>query len=288
MTHPAAGAPKSVVPGSPLWFAWLFTPAERRRSVGALLAVRGELIDTALRPSEPSVALARLEWWRGEIAGFGSGREQHPALRALRDTRPGDAVQPEYLEELLDAAAADALRPRWETPEELALYCHRSSGMLHQMLAGLLGMADARNERAVLRYALRLGTGVRLAEVATQARADARSGRMYLPRSPTGISDRDLMELAGGRATAPVIAGVERVAAQALQALAEAERELPGAERPSQRPGLVLASLWRREIAALASARHDPVRFSPPSTLARLAIAWRAARRSQRPSGRER
>ena len=131
--------------------------------IAALLELRAGIFEAARRPTEPAVARARLDWWRAELAAFGTGREQHPTTRALRDAGGHGPVQAEYLLEIVDAAESELQETPCRNYAELSLYCYRSSGVLHEMMAGVAGLADPANERAVRRLAVRLGAGVRLA-----------------------------------------------------------------------------------------------------------------------------
>lgn len=271
-------SPRIAAPGSPLWYALLFTPAPHRAAVTALLEIRAEITESARRPAEPAVAMARLEWWRAELAGFGGGREQHPATRALKAAGACDVVQPEYLLEFVDAAESELSDAPCRTYAELALYCYRSSGVLHEMAAGLAGEAAFGNERAVRRYAQRLGTGLRLVDIIGELHSDLAAGRRLLPRdwiAETGARE----EPGGGREIdAALAACLDRIAGEARIALDEAEAALPAAERSRQRFGLVLGALYRRRLEKLHAASFDP--GASPGNLDNLLTAWRAARRA--------
>jgi 15-cis-phytoene synthase len=274
---------KAAPPGSPLWYALLFTPEPRREALTALLELHASVLESARQPSDPGVALARLRWWRVELAGFGQGREQHPATRVLRAAEPAGVVQAEYLLEFVDAAETELQEAPCRNYAELALYCYRSGGVLHEMLAGLMGLSDPGRERDVRRYAQRLGTGVRLVEIITEFASDLAAGRRLLPRD--WIAETGASEQLGtnGEVDAALAACLDRLAGEARLALDEAEALLPPAERPRQRPGLVLAALHRRHLAKLHGANFNP--RARPGNLANLWTAWRAARRSANTRG---
>lgn len=275
--NPAGG--KGAAPGSPDWYALLFTPEVHRPAVGALLEIRAEIMDSARAPSEPAVARARLDWWRAELAGFAQGRVQHPALRRLREAGVGGAVQPEYLLELVDGFESERAAVACRNYAELTLYCYRSSGVLHEMIAGVLGLADPANERAVRRYAQRLGAGARLVELIAGLRSDLAAGRRLLPRD--WIEETGAAEDFGAPPMNPALSAcVDRLAGEARLALDEAEALLPPAERPRQRTGLVLAALYRRHLDRLHGAGFDPEAL--PGNLDNLWTSWRAARRARR------
>ena len=276
--NPQAPAPKSAPPGSPAWYALLYTPEPQRQSLADLLELRAEIMDSARRPAEPQVARARLEWWRAELAGFGCGREQHPLTRRLSQVDSSGALQPEYLLELVDAAESELAQAPCANYSELVLYCYRSGGVLQEMMAGLLGLADAANERAVRRHAQRLGTGVRLVEIITALPADIAAGRLLLPRD--WITETGAKEHVGAKGAIDAALGacLDRLAGEARIALDDAEAVLPAAERKRQRSGLVLAALHRRHLARLHHARFNPAAL--PGNLDNLWTAWRAARKA--------
>jgi 15-cis-phytoene synthase len=274
-------AAKSAPPGSPSWYALLFTPEAHREATSALLELRMEIMAAARGPSEPAVARARLQWWRAELAGFGAGREQHPVTRLLARRRHG-GIQPEYLLELVDAAETELQAAPCRNYAELTLYCYRSSGVLHEMISALPGLADAGNERAARRFAQRLGTGIRLVEIIATLRDDLLSGRHLLPRD--WIEETGAVEQLGhdGRPGVALRACLDRLAGEARAALDEAEAALPSAEWPRQRGGLVLAALHRRRLAKLHTGGFSPE--ARPGNLDNLWTAWRAARRAEKAS----
>ena len=73
---------KAAASGSSFYYAFLFLPAERRRAITAIYAYCREVDDAVDEVSEPSVAAARLQWWRGEIAALFGG--QPTPMRAAR------------------------------------------------------------------------------------------------------------------------------------------------------------------------------------------------------------
>ena len=275
----AAPASEQAVPqGSPLWYALLFTPTKHKETVAALLELRADILAAARQPSEPMVARARLDWWRAELANFGSGREQHPLTRKLAGCDTRAAVQGEYLLELIDAAQSELTEAPCRNYAELSLYCYRSSGVLHEMLAGLFGLSDPANERAVRRHAQRLGTGVALVDIIVALRDDLRAERRLLPRD--WIAETGAVEQVepDGRMDIALTTCLDRIAGEARLALDEAEALLPPAEWQRQRPGRVLAALYRRHLAKLHANEFNPQAL--PGNLDNLWLAWRAARRA--------
>jgi phytoene synthase len=280
-------SPKALPAGSLLWWGLLFTTAERQPGARALLAVRGEIVETARHASDPSIAAAKLGWWRDEARRFGSGGEQHSSTRALAAADGSDVIEPEYLEELVDGACMDAAHRPYGSFSELRLYCHRSSGVLQEMLATLVGVSDPRHERAVRQAAHRVGIGVRLAEIACGLQADLAAGRLYLPGDwleDAGVADGDITL---GAPSDALIVCLERLAATAGQELDGGLAKLPPAERKRHRATAALAALALRRLGTARSRRWSPQPAggripAAAASLGDLMTAWRAARRAAR------
>jgi 15-cis-phytoene synthase len=173
-----------------------------------------------------------------ELAGFGRGREQHPADARAAPPGAEGAVQPEYLLELVDAAETELAEAPCRNYAELALYCYRSSGVLHEMLAGLLGLRDPANERAVRRHAQRS------APVCDWWRSSAnceRPGRGAPPVAARLDRETGAHEEPGGEARRRCRAGgLPRPARRRGASRWTRPRRAAPAERPRQRPGWCL------------------------------------------------
>jgi hypothetical protein len=100
-----APSPPPPQPGSPRYFALLYTPPAARAALATLLALADEISAGTGRSLDHSVAHARLDWWRAEAARFSRGEPQHPWLRALLPP-PAGAQRPD-LAPLVSAAAID-------------------------------------------------------------------------------------------------------------------------------------------------------------------------------------
>lgn len=273
--------PKLVPPGSPWWHALQFTDPAHRPGVTALVALRGELLDAALAQRDPAIARMRLAWWREETARIAHNDARHPVGLALTGLSAAARPEAEYLEEMIEGAEMDLDGAQPADDGQLMLYLHRSSGVLHELIAQACGVSDPAAERAVRRYAQRLGQGLRLAEIGRDLFADARSGRCYLPQAWLDAHTVSSRDLEAGAATGGVIALTRAATRRAGELIAEATGHLPAQERPRQRTGLVLLALYRPLMAQLE--RTGVPVSEPPGTrgFANLFRAWNAARRAQ-------
>ena len=289
MTQPPAATPKAMPAGSALWWSLLFTEPDRQDGVRALLGIRGELVDTVHRTSEPAVAAARLAWWSEEARRFGSGREEHPTTRALAASPGGETVEPEYLEEMVDGAEMDALHRPYAAFPELRLYCHRTSGLLLELCAAVVGPSSPGDERALRKAAHRIGIGTRLVELACRHHAEYAAGRLYLPADWLAEASAHAPDLAADRPGPGLRKCLERLAAEGEADIDAGLAGIPTGERQRHRNLFTAAALARRRLTE-ARARE----WAPPVTRRRLSAAartfgdlvtaWRAARRGTRPT----
>lgn len=271
---------KLVPPGSAWHLALQFTATEHRRPVRALLGLRGELLDAALGQREPAIAQMRLAWWREEILRLDKGQARHPVGQAVAAVMAESQLEGDYLLELLDGIEMDLEGTQPADESGLMLYLHRNSGVLHELIAQVCGLNDATRERGVRKYAQCLGQGVRLVEIARDLQSDARSGRCYVPATWMAESGVDLADLTRSEARPGLDGLLRRICDEAGTRLATAAAALPAGERPRQRTGLVLLSLYTALGREIAKRGSPPARTGAPTGLGAVLRAWNAARRA--------
>lgn len=82
-----------------------------------------------------------------------------------------------YPRELLLGMRMDVEQVRYETWDDLLLYCHRVAGTVGLMMCHVLGVKDAR----ALKNAAHLGIAMQLTNIARDVAEDWRRGRLYVP-----------------------------------------------------------------------------------------------------------
>ena len=82
-----------------------------------------------------------------------------------------------YALELIEGMAMDARGTRYQTFNDLSLYCYRVAGTVGLMMSHVMGL---RNQRA-LKHAADLGIAMQLTNIARDITEDASMGRIYLP-----------------------------------------------------------------------------------------------------------
>ncbi|MEW6413990.1 MAG: presqualene diphosphate synthase HpnD [Pseudomonadota bacterium] len=267
---------RAAASGSSFYYSFVFLPPETRRAITAFYALCRELDDVVDECREPMVAEAKLDWWRAEIARFAAGMPEHPATRALADTPQGRAIPAALLQEVVDGMAMDLGQRRYPDFKSLHLYCYRVAGVVGEIAASIFGGERGEHDREVRRYAHALGLAFQLTNIIRDVGEDARRGRIYLPQDELarfGVAEADLL---AGRDTPAFQALMDFQYARAIEHYDRALAVLPAAAKRAQRPGLVMAAIYR---TLLEEIRRD--RF--PVLRARVALTplrklWLASR----------
>ena len=263
---------RAIQSGSSFYYSFLFLPRDRRRAITALYAFCREVDDVVDEVREPSVARAKLAWWREEVAKIYHGTPQHPVTRALADVVGPYQLEEARLVEVIDGMQMDLDYNAYPDFDALKVYCHRVAGVVGMLSARIFGFEDPRT----LDYAADLGVAFQLTNIIRDVGEDARRDRVYLPvheLAEFGVTTDDIVH---GRETE---AFEELMAFQARRAESwyeQAFSKLPPVDRKAQRPGIVMAAIYR---TLLEEIRSDGCRVLTQRTsltpIRKLWIAWR-------------
>jgi phytoene synthase len=263
---------KAAESGSSFYYSFLFLPPERRRAITALYAFCREVDDVVDECSDPGLAATKLAWWRQEIAALDAGRPQHPVTQALAPLARAYGITRERLAEIIDGMEMDLRPARYADLASLERYCYHVAGVVGLLAAGIFGYTNPRT----LEYAQALGTAFQLTNIVRDVGEDARKGRIYLPMEDLeqfAVTEADVLARRHTAAFARLMAfEVERAEARYRQALAL----LPAEDRRAQRPGLVMAAIYR---TVLDEIRRDGYRVLEHrvalTPVRKLWIAWK-------------
>jgi phytoene synthase len=262
---------KAAASGSSFYYSFLFLPQERRRAIMALYAFCREVDDVVDECHDLSLAQTKLDWWRGELASVYGGAPTHPVTQALQEVVARFPLPEEQLQEIIDGMQMDLQQSRYLDFAALRLYCYRVASVVGLLAAEIFGYQD----RHTLRYAHDLGLAFQLTNIIRDVGEDARRGRIYLPVDELQrfeVPARDLLE---ARHSDKFRALMEFQAERAERFYDSAMSHLPAGDRKAQRPGLVMAAIYR---ATLAEIRADGFQVLDRRTsltpLRKLWIAW--------------
>ena len=244
---------KAAASGSSFYYAFLFLPAPRRAAITAFYAFCREVDDVVDEVNDPSVAAVKLEWWRKEVAQAFGGAPTHPALQALMPLATGHGITAAHLLAIIEGCQTDLDQTRFLDYLALQRYCHLVAGVVGEVAANIFGRTDP----ATVQYAHQLGLAMQLTNIVRDVGDDARRGRIYLPLDELQRFDVKAGELLKREAPwgySDRFSALMRFQAQRAHAAYDtALALLPEADRVTQKPGLMMANIYRtllREIEA--------------------------------------
>jgi phytoene synthase len=263
---------KAAASGSSFYYAFLFLPPARRRAITALYAFCREVDDVVDETSDAPLAATKLAWWRQEVGLLFDGKPQHPVSRALQPALEPYGLTAERLNEIIDGVEMDLTQTRYLDFAGLERYCHRVAGVVGQLAAGIFGYRDPRT----LEYARALGIAFQLTNIIRDVGEDARRNRIYLPIEDLqrhGVSAADVLQ---GRHSEAFAALMGFQAARARDWYALALSMLPAEDRRAQRPGLIMAAIYRTLLDEIERDGFQVLRQRTSLTpLRKLWVAWK-------------
>jgi phytoene synthase len=262
---------KAAQSGSSFYYSFLFLPPERRQAITALYAFCREVDDVVDEIHDPQVARVKLAWWHEELTRIYEGAPLHPVGRALAPAIERYALEKDHFVEILTGMAMDLDPQLYPDLPALTAYCHRVAGVVGVLSARIFGFSAA----GTLDYAHELGIAFQLTNILRDVGEDARRGRIYLPGSllaAHGVTAADILAL---RDTPALRAALSDLAQTAQAHYGRAFALLPSQDRPAQRPGLIMASIYRTLLDEIARADfavlHQRIALTP---LRKLWLAW--------------
>ena len=263
---------KAAASGSSFYYAFLFLPPERRRAITALYAFCREVDDMVDETHEPQLAAAKLAWWRAEVGKLFKGNPEHPVTKALSIFKDRFSIREERLNEIIDGMEMDLTQTRYLDWPGLERYCYRVAGVVGLLAAGIFGYRDART----LDYARDLGIAFQLTNIIRDVGEDARKNRIYLPMADLQQFGVPAADILNAKQTTEFEKLMAFEAARARSHYEKALHALPREDRKRQRPGLIMAAIYR---TLLDEIERDGFRVLAQRTsltpLRKFWIAWR-------------
>jgi phytoene synthase len=263
---------KAAASGSSFYYSFLFLPPERRRAITALYAFCREVDDVVDECADAQLAATKLGWWRAEVANLFAGNPQHPVTKALAPHIEARAITREKLTEIIDGMEMDLTQTRYLDWTGLERYCYRVASVVGLLAAGIFGYRDART----LDYARELGIAFQLTNIIRDVGEDARKNRIYLPMEDLkrfGVPAADILQ---SKETAQFKRLMAFEAERARAHYQRALQALPRPDRKAQRPGLIMAAIYR---TLLEEIERDGFRVLTQRTsltpLRKFWIAWK-------------
>jgi phytoene synthase len=263
---------KAAASGSSFYYAFLFLPKPRRAAITAFYAFCREVDDVVDEVSDPGVAQNTLAWWQAEVARAYAGQPTHPVMQALMPHATTYGIEARHLLAVIEGCEMDLQQTRYLDYPGLQRYCHLVAGIVGEVAARIFGQT----QEETTRYAHTLGQAFQLTNIIRDVGEDALRGRIYLPISELQQFDVKAHEILNRQYSERFTALMKFQAERAHRLYDEALALLPAADRHAQKPGLMMASIYRTLLREIERDNflvlHQRIGLTP---LRKLWLAWR-------------
>jgi phytoene synthase len=255
---------------SNLALAFVALGRERRNDITIFYAFCRVVDDIADSPdAAPEAKAKELRAWRGWIRE--SGPDEPELARDLRGLYAKYAITPEMLAEIIDGVEMDLSNVRYQTFEELRVYCYRVASAVGLVSIEIFGYRDP----GCRAYAIELGLALQMTNIIRDVGKDLGFGRIYLPLDDLaqfGYSEDDLRAREHNDAFVQLM---EFEAGRAEKFFANAARLLPRGDRRSMVAAEIMGSVYH---ALLRRMRADKFRvFDKEYRLSKIEKSGRVA-----------
>ena len=263
---------KAASSGSSFYYAFLFLPPKRRLAITAFYAFCREIDDVVDEVHDAGVAQTKLAWWRNEVHQAFAGKPQHPVMQALMPLCSEFGLKEMQLQSVIEGCEMDLTQTRYLDYPALAGYCHLVAGVVGEVSAQIFGQTESQTQA----YAHTLGQAFQLTNIIRDVGEDALRGRIYLPISELQQFDVKAHEILN-RLDSERFQALMQFQAQRAQGLYEkAFSLLPSADWKTQKPGLMMASIYRTLLVEIESRKFPVLSQRVALTpLRKMWLAWK-------------
>ena len=181
----------------------------------------------------------RLNEWRAWL--LSSGPNESSFAADVRELMKKYAITPEMLEEIIAGVEMDLSIRRYQTFEELRVYCYRVASAVGLVSIEIFGYRDP----ACKEYAIELGLALQMTNIIRDVGKDLRVDRIYLPQEDLARFNYSEKELQDRQYNERFIDLMEFEAARARKFFGNAAAVLPEEDRKSMVAAEIMSSIYR-------------------------------------------
>jgi phytoene synthase len=237
---------------SNLALAFVALGRERRNDITIFYAfcrVVDDIADSTETTFEEKAA--DLRNWRKWIR---ESAPDEPALaRDVRGLHGKYAITPAMLDEIIDGVEMDVGSVRYQTFDDLRLYCYRVASAVGLVSIEIFGYRNA----ACRDYAIQLGLALQMTNIIRDVGKDLRSGRIYLPQEDLARFDYPETDLRARKHNRAFVNLMEFEAERAEEFFSRAAALLPREDRRSMVAAEIMASVYHALLRRMKKDRFQ-------------------------------
>ena len=263
--------------GSNFYYSFLFLPKLRRQAMYTIYAFC-KAVDSAVdEPPPGSNPEDELRRWRAELDAVYGGTPTWPIMVSLAQHVKQLSIPKAYFTELIKGVEMDLTTPRYQTFDDLSVYCYRVASVVGLICLHVFGPTSPHAQD----YAVDLGMAFQLTNILRDLGTDAEQGRVYLPLEDLarfGYREEDLLQ---GKDSPQLQALLRFEAARAHEFYKKAQaalNSLPSGDQRALTVAEIMRAVYSRILTRLERPNHQVfgprVRLSTSHRLALAAGVW--------------
>lgn len=183
-----------------------------------------------------------------------TGESENPIVGPYIVVAQRYGIPERYAQELLKGVQMDIQKARYETFDDLYVFCYRVAGVVGLMMNHVLGYKD---DRAV-EFAEKLGIAMQLTNILRDVREDMRMGRIYLPQEEMRTFSVSEADIAAERMTPEMRNLMQFQVRRAHQYYHEAAHGIPMLARESQFAIYSASRIYRGILGEIEKRDYNP------------------------------
>lgn len=238
------------------YYAFVFLPPEKRRAIEAVYAFarRGDdVADSDLSGADASVALSRYRQALDACYAQDASPMNEPELRALAEAIKRFKIPRKPFDDLILGLEMDLTGTRYETFDDLSLYCYRVASTIGLICIEIFGYQNSRTRD----YAVNLGTALQLVNILRDIQRDAQRGRTYIPQEDLdrfGVRPSGLLQ---GSYNDSFIELMQFECDRARHYFHLARQMLPSEDRRSMKAAEIMAAIYWNILKRIQGRRYN-------------------------------
>ena len=231
------------------FYAFITLPAAKRRAIYAAYAFCRYCDDAVDEQAFPDAKQAALRRLTDRLDDAYRSRPEGPVFTALAHTAQTYHIPQRYFQDVIRGVEMDLANNRYQTFEELRLYCYRVASVVGLICLQIFGYRHPKARE----YAVDLGLAMQLTNILRDVQEDMVRDRIYLPLEEIqrfGYSEKELRNEVRNDAQRRLIAFQVQRAQSLFQNGAQL---LPYLSTRSRACPAVLAAIYTRILRRIAS-----------------------------------
>ncbi len=263
---------------SNFYYAFAILPPEKRNAIYAAYAFSGYVDDIADELDERARQERELARARERLAACYAGERAGPLFTALGDAVERFPVPLEHFAELVNGVEMDFTIDRYESWDDLKLYCYRVASMVGRICVAVFG---AKPHPRADEFATSMGIGLQIVNIMRDVREDAERGRVYFPAAELAAHGLTADDILACRYDARFAAMMEAQGARARRYFRRGRHLLPLLDVRSRMCVNVLQGVYFELLQRIEARDYDVlgarVRLSGREKAAVIARLWGGA-----------